>query len=124
MKNRRDVCAATEAGYLEYEGLPEKIKSGCQLTPLQAHKCCYFHASRVSKPIDQHSTEGSQRADSEEGIIKFIISKKTLRSGTHYQVIKIIKYIARTHKITLTLYIQRITFRCYHFVRNIILNHV
>lgn len=97
MKNRRDVCAATEAGYLEYEGLPGKIKSGCQLTPLQSHKYCYFHAARVFKPESQSqllpNTECSRRGDFEEGIIKFIISKKQMRSGTYYQVIEVIKNV-------------------------------
>ena len=41
LKNRRAVCAASEAGYLQYPGVCGTIKSGCQLTPLQTSKYCY-----------------------------------------------------------------------------------
>ena len=29
IKNRRDVCSASEAGYVEYSSLPGAIKTGC-----------------------------------------------------------------------------------------------
>ena len=89
MKNRRDVCAATEAGYIQYNGLPGKINTGCQLTPLQAQKFCYYHAERAFKSVsplqpNQQSTECN--LSSEEGVVKLIVSKKQIRSGTYYQV--------------------------------------
>ena len=49
MKNRRDICAASEAGFTEYEGLPGLIKTGCQLSPGYQSKYCYEHAPRISK---------------------------------------------------------------------------
>lgn len=82
MKNRRDVCAASEAGYIEYEGLPGFIKTGCQNSPLGMSKYCYSHAPRISR----RSIEGSQTDNSMEGIIKLITAKKQTRSGTYYQV--------------------------------------
>ena len=33
MKNRRDICAADCAGFIEYAGLPGKVKTGCMDTP-------------------------------------------------------------------------------------------
>ena len=33
MKNRRDVCMAKDAGYIQYLGLPGHIKSGYTLSP-------------------------------------------------------------------------------------------
>lgn len=86
MKNRRNVCAATEAGYLEYDGLEGKIKTGCPLTPLQTSRYCYHHATRVSKPEAQHKCTQST-VTNEEGIVKVIMSKKETRSGLYYQVI-------------------------------------
>ena len=49
MKNRRDVCAATKAGYIEYKGLPGVITTGCQQTPGYQSQYCYSHAPRISK---------------------------------------------------------------------------
>ena len=47
MKNRRDVCAATNAGFIEYKELGS-LKSGCQLSPIQGSNYCVLHAPRVS----------------------------------------------------------------------------
>lgn len=30
MKNHRDVCKATEAGFTKFDGLPGQVKIGCQ----------------------------------------------------------------------------------------------
>ena len=89
MKNRRDICAASEAGYVEYKSLPGTIKTGCQLSPLRTSKYCFNHAPRVSKVCVQDSTSTSTSADSavEEGIVKVLLAKKVTRSSTLYQVL-------------------------------------
>lgn len=80
MKNRRDVCAASEAGCIQYEGLPIVVKTGCQLTPGYLSKYCFTHAPRIVR-----SEVGA--ADSlNEGIVKIITAKKETRSGLYYQV--------------------------------------
>jgi len=33
MKNHQDVCYSKDAGYIEYNGLPGKVKAGCPNTP-------------------------------------------------------------------------------------------
>lgn len=83
MKNRRDVCAASEAGFTEYEGLPGVIKTGCQLSPAYQSKYCYTHAPRISR-----RTGGEDQAYvcTEEGIVRLITAKKQTRSETYYQV--------------------------------------
>ena len=81
MKNRRDICAATEAGFIEFEGLPGAIKTGCQLSPGYQSKYCYYHAPRVST-IGNIENERNQN----EGVIKFIIAQKQTRNDTYYQV--------------------------------------
>ena len=86
MKNRRNVCAATEAGYLEYDGLEGKIKTGCPMTPLQTSRYCYHHATRASKPEVQDKIQSTVTIG-EEGIVKVIMSKKETRGAVYYQVI-------------------------------------
>ena len=97
-KNRRDVCGATEAGYIEYSGLPEgcRIKSGCQLSPMCTSKYCIHHTPRLSAmlslpdPETIHSNDGVSQTDivkpSCQGIIKLIVGKKITRNSTYYEV--------------------------------------
>ena len=80
MKNRRDVCAASEAGFAEYEGLPGVIKTGCQLSPGYPSKYCYTHAPRISQMT------GQTNVCAEEGVVKLITAKKQTRTETYYQV--------------------------------------
>lgn len=47
MKNRRHVCNARDAGYIEYQGLPGKIKTGCMLTPEYKSEYCRKHTIRA-----------------------------------------------------------------------------
>lgn len=47
MKNRRHICNARDAGYIEYPGLPGKVKTGCMLTPEHKSKYCHKHAIKV-----------------------------------------------------------------------------
>ena len=86
MKNRRDVCAATEAGFTEYEGLPGSIKTGCQFSPGYQSKYCYNHAPRISRRAVE---AGSQQKSFEESIVQVITAKKETRSGRYFQVILI-----------------------------------
>ena len=80
MKNRRDVCAANEAGFVEYEGLPGMIKTGCQLSPVSYSKYCFEHAPRISTRTQD------QLPDSREEVIRLITAKKETRTGIYYQV--------------------------------------
>lgn len=47
MKNRRHVCNAKDAGYIEYHGLPGKVKTGCMLTPEYKSRYCGNHRIRA-----------------------------------------------------------------------------
>jgi len=80
MKNRRDICAASEAGFIEFEGLPGAIKTGCQLTPGYQSRYCYHHAPRVS------SVQDNKDGICSEGIVKVVTAEKKTRSGIYYQV--------------------------------------
>lgn len=74
MKNSRQICAATDAGFVEYDGLPGMVKTGCMNTPDQKSRFCATH-----KPRQLLSDDCS-------GVIEMIVSKKTTRSTTFYQV--------------------------------------
>ena len=84
MKNRRNVCAAKEAGLIEYPNLPGAIKTGCQSSPLQTSKYCFHHAPRVGtqsdlcnpNQVEDVSTLHSRNSTNQEGIVSYIIQKK------------------------------------------------
>ena len=73
MKNSRQICAATDAGFVEYDGFPGLVKTGCMNTPDQKGHFCAMH-----KPRQLLSDDCSGR-------IEMIVSKKTTRSTTFYQ---------------------------------------
>ena len=79
MKNHRAVCAATEAGYIEYAGLPGSVKSGCINTPDQISRFCSLHKPRVLKPKGSHSNDSNK-------VIELILEKKSTRSQNFYKV--------------------------------------
>ena len=76
MKNHRSVCAASDAGYIEYDGLPGRVKTGCTNTPEQKNRFCSLHKPRAL----------TCSHDSSNTIIESILEKKTTRSVTHYKV--------------------------------------
>lgn len=94
MKNRRDVCMAREAGYIEYEGLEGKIKTGCMNTPEQKSRYCTQHKPRACDPgmkccddetvAEPHASGG--------GIVQVVLEKKTTRTATYYKVVVVHMY--------------------------------
>jgi len=56
LENQRDVCSATEAGYIKYTNLPGTIKTGCQISLCATSKFCYHHAPRISRSAEGDST--------------------------------------------------------------------
>ena len=78
MKNHRNVCSATEAGFHNLKGLPGTIKTGCQLTPDKKSRYCSKHKPRVCvKPLDD--TTDACKVDKEE-------DERITRSATFYKV--------------------------------------
>ena len=47
IKNRRDVCLAKDAGYIEYPTLPGHIKTGCMASPHFKSRYCKSHTPRA-----------------------------------------------------------------------------
>ena len=55
MKNRRDVCYAKDAGFIQFDGFSGLIKTGCSATPAYKSHYCSNHANHsctLSKPED------------------------------------------------------------------------
>ena len=101
------MCAATEAGYIQYPSLPDSsIKTGCQLSPLQTSSYCYHHAPRVSKRCSTSDT-GEEIQESQEDIVHVIVGKKTTRNTTYYKV-NMIDQVYISHKVCFNLASTRI----------------
>ena len=83
-KNNRPVCAAEEAGFVEYSGLPGKVKTGCLNTPEQQSAFCSHHKPRQMKV---HSADPHSQMERAHRVVEMILKKKQTRLGTYYEVI-------------------------------------
>lgn len=92
MKNSREVCLATHAGYAEFTGLPGRVQTGCPNTPGHKSRYCSLHAPCTALPQDiQFSEDGSPipvgpTTSSEERHVAIILSKRVTRNSNFYQV--------------------------------------
>ena len=71
MKNRRDVCYAKVAGFIQFDGLSGSIKTGCPATPAFKNRYCSLH---VNHACELRAAE----EDKELGV----------PTGTHYELAK------------------------------------
>lgn len=90
--NLKDVCAATEAGFIQYSSFPNStIKTGCQISPLQSSSYCFLHAPRVCKRSTSTGsavdTQEKEKTACEDDIVNMIVGKKTTRNTTYYKVL-------------------------------------
>ena len=103
MKNRRDVCYAKDAGFVEFDGLSGSIKTGCQATPAYKSRYCDHHKQFA---CDTQQVTGTEEEDSRdldapigpivrsirkdqqpgENIVELILAKKQTRQQTYYKV--------------------------------------
>ena len=87
LKNRRDVCLAKDAGYIEYPGLTGRIKTGCMATPAFKSRYCTQHTDRVCT-----SSEGNAAQDNtlltpgDQSVVEMLLEKKMTRTTTYYKV--------------------------------------
>ena len=75
MKNRRDVCLAKDAGFIQYPGLPGRIKTGCMATPAFKSRYCTQHTVRVGS-TSENDTAQDKPHDSSPPLLE---SKQLLR---------------------------------------------
>ena len=76
-KNNRPECAAEEAGFVEYKGLPGSVKTECMETPLQQSRFCTYHRPRVVHSKDQPDPDK---------VVETLLTKKKTRNSTFYEV--------------------------------------
>ena len=52
----QDVCYSKDSGYIEYNGLPGKLKAGCPHTPELKSQFCALHKQTavIPKEIQRH----------------------------------------------------------------------
>ena len=100
MKNRRDVCYAKDAGFIQFDGLPGLIKTGCTSTPAFKSHYCSHHINQVcelkgsefidddemDKPTGPVLRSHSSKQSTESAVAEMILAKKTTRKQTYYQV--------------------------------------
>ena len=102
MKNRRDVCYAKDASYIEFSGLPGSIKSGCHATTAYKSRYCADHMhfacdSRELTGIEDRDIgeldapigpvlRSARKHLHGESIIEIIVAKKVTRHQTYYKV--------------------------------------
>lgn len=92
MKNHRDVCSATAAGYVEFKGLPGRVQSGCPNTPDYKSRYCLLHKPAVAIHTSTdgglaQSQKDSTSKDSQEDQVGLIIGKRTTRQSVLYEVV-------------------------------------
>ena len=100
MKNRREVCYAKDAGFIEFEGLTGSIKTGCPATPSYKSRFCENHGNQacilsVNDDTDEDLGEvpgpvmrsrQKKRCSQGEPVAESILAKKVTRKQTYYQV--------------------------------------
>ena len=95
-KNRRSVCMASQAGYVEYPSLPSgSIATGCTNSPTFKSRYCASHCPRLC-PTPKHLQESDidesgacvdkPAANTEEQVVGVIRDKRTTRSSIYYKV--------------------------------------
>ena len=65
MKNRRDLCYAKDAGFIEFDGIPGSIKTGCFATPAFKSRYCPAHMNHACNLL--HSEELDEDLESPTG---------------------------------------------------------
>ena len=90
MKNHRDLCLATNAGYAEYKGLPGRVQTGCPNSLDYKSHFCQLHKPNVAKrqniQVTDESCTSEVPKESCRDTVRFIIGKHVTRSSTLYQV--------------------------------------
>lgn len=100
MKNRRDVCYAKDAGFIQFDGLDGSIKTGCTATPTFKSRYCTRHMNQActklltsEEPDEELGAETGpmlrshqSKHDPGESVAEMILAKKETRKQTYYQV--------------------------------------
>lgn len=99
VKNRRQVCNAKDAGFIQFDNHPGLIKTGCTATPAYKNRYCTSHMNQACtlqnvEVIDEelHESTGptlrskSPNASVGDPVAEMILGKKVTRKQIYYQV--------------------------------------
>ena len=86
MKNHRYVCMAKDASFIEFEGLPGRIVSGCNRIPVYKSRYCNDHKERACCVTLKEPTEGIPPSQAENAVVEMVLGKKVTRTCTYYKV--------------------------------------
>lgn len=90
MKKRRHICNARDAGYIEYPGLPGKVKTGCMTTPEYKSRYCSQHQLRSCNfDLYEEISDGDmdEHAKGMYYLPMYIYTSKSITRGGWTQVI-------------------------------------
>ena len=99
MKNRRDMCFAKDAGFIEFEGLPGLVKTGCPASPAYKNHYCDLHKNHACEQLHREEVTDEAPGTSDRpaqdmmqkqrhlktAVAETILAKKTTRNQTYYQ---------------------------------------
>lgn len=92
MKNRRDVCYAKDAGYIQFDGLEGSIKTGCTATPTFKSRYCTKHINQACTAVssverDEELGETTEQLRSKlapgDTVAEMLLAKKETRKQTY-----------------------------------------
>ena len=98
MKNRRDVCYAKDAGFIQFDGLTGSIKTGCHATPAFKSRYCTLHKSNAYGQLMRGDVDPDEELDVPTGpalrshqrkvspVAEMIVAKTATRKQTYYLV--------------------------------------
>lgn len=89
MKNHRNVCFATNAGYVEFNGLPGRVRTGCPNSPSYASLYCSLHKPMLA--VAHHGDADGNPINltgksAEKEPVGLVVGKRETRASTLYQV--------------------------------------
>ena len=100
VKNRREVCNAKDAGFIQFDNLPGLIKTGCTATPAFKNRYCTAHMNlactlqnvevideELEEPVGPTLRSLSQQKSVGDLVAETILAKKVTRKQAYYQVI-------------------------------------
>lgn len=100
MKNRREVCNAKDAGFIQFDNLPGLIKTGCMATPTFKNRYCTEHVNQactlqnmeiideeLDEPVGPTIRSLSKQKSVGDPVAETILAKKVTRKQVYYQVI-------------------------------------
>ena len=98
MKNHQDVCFAASAGYVEYKGLPRRVRTGCpnSLSEFKSHYCALHPPAVIPKKDSIGTSIATSSTLPAEEQVGMIIGKRETQNCILYEVCTCMKSTIHT----------------------------